>query len=309
MKVRLLTGLGIAAVGLPLLYFWSYPTFAAALALFAFIATYEMLRVLGTEKNYLISVPSYIMALALPLGTYFACPENSAVNVKRYLLGVAAVFFGFLIYMFFLAVLLRGGRSAVTAAEADGSKRKNPFVMDFSKISEVFTSLTYIICSFTALGVLPYINNGGIWNLSLVFLAAWGTDVFAFFVGTFFGKHKLIPEISPKKTVEGAVGAVIIDIGAFILFGFIVGRAAPHFVSSYTVTPNYLVLALCGLILSVVSQLGDLVASLIKREHGIKDYGNLLPGHGGMLDRFDSVLSVTTVLMIICMFAPPFTVV
>ncbi len=314
MKVRLLTGLGIAVVGLPLLYFWNLPVFPIALSLFAFIATYEMLRVLGTEKNYLVSVPSYLIALGLPLGTYFVCPKDPATNVNLYLLGTAGIFFAFLIYMFFLAVLLRSGRSAVTesAANADSAdntkKKKNPFAMEFSKIAEVFASLVYVICSFTALAILPYINDGRVWNLSLVFLAAWGSDVFAFFVGTFLGKHKLIPDISPKKTVEGAVGAVILDIGAFMLFGYIVARTTPIF-TSYSVVPNYLVLALCGLILSIVSQLGDLVASLIKREHGVKDYGNLLPGHGGMLDRFDSVLSVTTVLMIICILAPPFTIV
>ena len=138
-----------------------------------------------------------------------------------------------------------------------------------------------------------------VWNLFLVFLAAWGTDIFAYFVGTFIGKHKLIPEISPKKTVEGSVGAIILDIGAFILFGFIVSLATD-------VSANYLILALSGLLLSVISQLGDLIASLIKREHGVKDYGNILPGHGGIMDRFDSVLAVTTVLMMICILFPPF---
>ena len=72
-------------------------------------------------------------------------------------------------------------------------------------------------------------------------------------------------------------------------------------------TPNYTVLAASAFVLSAVSQVGDLIASLIKREHGIKDYGNIFPGHGGVMDRFDSVLSITTILMTICLIFPPFT--
>jgi phosphatidate cytidylyltransferase len=84
-----------------------------------------------------------------------------------------------------------------------------------------------------------------------------------------------------------------------MLFGLIV--------SSLTeLTPNYLVLALCGVILAAFSQIGDLIASLLKREHGIKDYGKIFPGHGGVMDRFDSILSIATVLMAICIVFPPF---
>ncbi len=276
MKVRILTSVGIAVVGLPILFFSQYIVYPIAMALFAFVAIFEMLRVLGIEKNYFISIPAYLMALAFPLGAFFTRGDG----VTTYLLILAAVLFGYLVYMFFLAVFMRGS-------------------VKYMQISEAFASVSYIIASFTALSVLRYMDNG-VWNLSLVFLAAWGTDVFAYFVGTFLGKHKLIPEISPKKTVEGSVGAVILDVGAFILFGFIVSLATD-------VVPNYLVLALSGLFLSVISQLGDLIASLIKREHNVKDYGNLLPGHGGIMDRFDSVLAVTTFLMMICIIFPPFS--
>ncbi len=275
MKTRILTSIGIAAVGLPILFLSRYIVFPIALAMFAFVAVFEMLRVLGAEKNYFVSVPAYLMALAFPICAYFMRDDR----VIPYLACLAAVLFGYLIYMFFLAVFMRGG-------------------LKYSKIAEVFSSVAYIIASFTSLCVLRYMPKG-VWNLSLVFLAAWGSDVFAYFVGTLFGKHKLIPEISPKKTVEGSLGAVVLDVGAFLLFGLIVDIATE-------VVPNYIVLSLAGLLLSVVSQLGDLIASLIKREHGVKDYGNLLPGHGGIMDRFDSVLAVTTVLMVICILFPPF---
>jgi len=82
------------------------------------------------------------------------------------------------------------------------------------------------------------------------------------------------------------------------LYGWILARF-------FSLVPNYVMLAVCGVLLSVVSQIGDLFASLIKREHGIKDYGNVFPGHGGILDRFDSIMIVAPVLMTVCLVAPP----
>ena len=113
--------------------------------------------------------------------------------------------------------------------------------------------------------------------------AAFLSDAFALFAGMAFGKHKLAPELSPKKTVEGAVGgfagAVVCTVvyGAVLQFGF-------------QVPVNYLYLAVYGALGSAASQLGDLAFSYIKREYGLKDFGNILPGHGGILDRFDSVI-------------------
>jgi len=114
----------------------------------------------------------------------------------------------------------------------------------------------------------------------LVLLAAFGTDIFAYFIGCAIGKHKLCPSISPKKTIEGAVGGVL---GSCILCG----------IFGYIVYPELLIHCLIiGLVGSFFAMAGDLVASAFKRKVGIKDYGNLIPGHGGILDRFDSVLFV-----------------
>lgn len=119
----------------------------------------------------------------------------------------------------------------------------------------------------------PYSNM--IW---LIVLTAFGTDVMAYFTGFLLGKHKLCPKISPKKTVEGSVGGII---GSIVLSG----------IFGYFFMPEILVHCLViGLLGGIVSQFGDLTASIFKRKMGIKDYGNLIPGHGGILDRFDSVL-------------------
>lgn len=112
----------------------------------------------------------------------------------------------------------------------------------------------------------------------LVFLTAFGTDIMAYFTGYFLGKHKLCEKISPKKTIEGAVGGVLGSVLLCCLF-------------SYFVVPDLgLHCLMIGLLGGVVSQFGDLTASIFKRKMGIKDYGNLIPGHGGIMDRFDSVL-------------------
>lgn len=118
----------------------------------------------------------------------------------------------------------------------------------------------------------------------LIFLTAFGTDISAYFTGYAIGRHKLCPKISPKKTIEGAVGGVAGSVALCALF-------------SYLFLPDVMIHCLViGALGGVLSQFGDLTASIFKRKLGIKDYGNLIPGHGGILDRFDSVLFTAPVI-------------
>lgn len=119
----------------------------------------------------------------------------------------------------------------------------------------------------------------------LAFISAWGCDTGAYFTGMAIGKHKLIPSLSPKKTIEGAVGGVVVST----LLGLIYGLVIDNFYYLEGVNTALLCTA-TGALGSVLAQIGDLAASAVKRQTGIKDYGNLIPGHGGILDRFDSVL-------------------
>lgn len=131
---------------------------------------------------------------------------------------------------------------------------------------------------------LTRIAEGGALSVWLIFLAAWGSDTCAYCVGKLIGKHKMTPRLSPKKSVEGAVGGVI---GASLLGAAFAAAAGQPIVP-------YVVICFFGAILSMI---GDLAASAIKRDRGIKDYGTLIPGHGGVMDRFDSVLFTAPVIL------------
>lgn len=132
----------------------------------------------------------------------------------------------------------------------------------------------------------------------LIFISAWGCDTGAYFVGKFFGKHKLVPELSPKKTVEGAVGGVVVATALGVVYALVVGKQFQDLQVSLLLLTT--VVVFFG---SIFSQLGDLAASSIKRQTGIKDYGNLIPGHGGILDRCDSILfTAPTVYCVLILF-------
>jgi phosphatidate cytidylyltransferase len=128
------------------------------------------------------------------------------------------------------------------------------------------------------------VTEDGIILIWLIFIGAWGSDTFAYCAGMLFGKHKMVPKLSPKKSWEGSIGGIL---GAALL-GFIY---AVIFKNKITGISNpQLIFAIIGAASSIISQIGDLAASAIKRDHDIKDYGKLIPGHGGILDRFDSII-------------------
>lgn len=162
----------------------------------------------------------------------------------------------------------------------DVEKRKNLDVV--STLTGIFY-VVFFVYFVVLIDESEYAHNY-IW---LIFIIAFGTDIFAYFSGMLLGKHKLCPNLSPKKTVEGAVGGVIGSMVFSVLFGVF------FLAQGHALSIRFIIMACIG---SVVAQLGDLTASAFKRKMGIKDYGNLIPGHGGILDRFDSVLFVAPYL-------------
>lgn len=138
----------------------------------------------------------------------------------------------------------------------------------------------------------------GISLMLLIFICAWSCDTFAYFSGRLFGKHKLIPHVSPNKTVEGSIGGVIGAIICCLIYLFILCKIPTI---DFIVRINHWILgfAVIGLVGGIFSQIGDLIASSIKRDEDIKDFGWIFPGHGGFMDRFDSVMFIAPIILIL----------
>ena len=266
MVQRVITGIILVAVFIPLLIFSDTVIFTAAVSILSLIGAWEMLHCLGAHKRPAIAIPSLLIALGSPLCARLL-PDSSAF--APWAVGVIAL------YLFWLAAYCVIKRGSVT----------------YTLLSSVFMSVIYVTVGFTSLILLRDTEGGG-YIFWLVFIGAWVTDTMAYFTGFLFGKHKLIPEISPKKTVEGAIGGTLFAGIAFALYGFVVSRIT-------NVDMNLVMLFLTGLISAVVAQFGDLIASVIKREAGIKDYGSIFPGHGGILDRFDSIIALAPFILMI----------
>ncbi|MCL2573866.1 MAG: phosphatidate cytidylyltransferase [Defluviitaleaceae bacterium] len=143
----------------------------------------------------------------------------------------------------------------------------------------------YIAVSLSTVFVMREHMYMGVFVVWLAFIAAWGCDTGAYFSGRFFGHHKLAPKLSPNKTVEGSIGGTVAATLLGAVYGFILyGQGV---LDSHV---QILIFALVTFVGSIAGQIGDLAASAIKRRKDIKDFGNIMPGHGGMLDRFDSII-------------------
>ncbi len=177
----------------------------------------------------------------------------------------------------------------------------NFHTVDFRTVSSSILFGFYVLIGFYSIlnmkTNMPYDTFG--WDSTFMFVMcctiAWGADVFAYFAGYFFGKNKLAPTLSPKKTKEGAVGGFVGSVVVTWVFLWLYSLVKPMLEGGgdYKITAKLLVMsAVLAVFGSFLSMFGDLFASAIKRQAGIKDYGNIMPGHGGVLDRFDSVILV-----------------
>lgn len=152
-----------------------------------------------------------------------------------------------------------------------------------NQIMAAYFSLIYAPVMLSFIFLTRQLEHG-VYLVWMIFISSWISDTCAYLVGVLLGKHKLVPQLSPKKTIEGSLGG--------ILGSAIVGALFGSFLLDKTLGGNQfgVMLFIIGAIGSVISQIGDLAASAIKRNHNIKDYGKLIPGHGGIMDRFDSVI-------------------
>ena len=153
----------------------------------------------------------------------------------------------------------------------------------FEDISYTLFSLIYIIGLIVFIPLIYWLKNGNI-LIWYVFIAAWGTDTFAYIIGKHFGKHKF-SKISPNKTIEGCIAGTVGAIILTVVYTIVMNNL-------FNLQINYVLIGVMGLILSLVGQIGDFAASVIKRFFEVKDFSNLFPGHGGMVDRIDSVIFI-----------------
>lgn len=273
MKTRIITAVVALCLLIPVLIFSDTVVFPIVLALCSVVALYEMLACIKLKQAWVLSVPLYLVAAGLPFLIRYGASRDAARQ--------AAMAAALVIALYFFAVLT-----------FSHGKYK------LSEVSVCFMTAFYILAGFNSVLVLRDLTVGGEFVYLTVFLGAWVTDTFAYFCGMLFGrggKHKLIPDVSPKKTVEGSIGGIVFCVLAMVIYGAVINHTTE-------LGANYAVFAVAGLLASIVSQIGDLCMSLIKRTYGIKDYGKLFPGHGGVLDRFDSVIAVSVVLAVFTSF-------
>lgn len=153
------------------------------------------------------------------------------------------------------------------------------------QVTIIFFGIIYVAVTFSFIYLIRERNDFGKYFVWLIFIASWGSDTFAYCTGMLFGKHKFLPILSPNKTVEGVIGGIL---GAAILGAVYTFVLSHNFNDDITYTIFRISIA-CA-IGAIISMLGDLTASAIKRDFNVKDYGKIIPGHGGILDRFDSVI-------------------
>ena len=276
MLKRIITSLVAICVLIPVLILDDTWVFPIAVAIFATLGIYEMAGCIGYKKNLFLTVPFCIAAAFFPVYLRYSLINGIALfDILKLSVGLT---FLFALYVFGVAVF---GHKTVGITDA----------------GLFFATGFYIIAAFSSLVYIHDFVPSGKYIYLLTFICAWTTDIFAYFTGRLLGKHKLIPAVSPKKTVEGAVGGIVFCVIALIVFGLVIESFF-----SPSEDADYIIIAISGIFISVVSQIGDLVMSVIKRHYGIKDYGKIFPGHGGVLDRFDSVLAVSLILAFICTY-------
>lgn len=165
--------------------------------------------------------------------------------------------------------------------------------ININTIATTVLGIIYIPIMFSYVYFIREMENG-LYLVWFVFITAFATDTCAYFSGVFLGKHKLIPHLSPNKTIEGSVGGILGCTILCVVFSLLIA-------DKITIDTKTIAIAssIIGIFCSIFAQFGDLTASSIKRLTGVKDFGNLIPGHGGILDRFDSILFTAPILFII----------
>ncbi len=268
MKTRIIS----AAVALVLLAGIMYLGGAAVgLAIFvlALVGIHEFYNALGKAGLRPVYFLGYLscLVLLLPVAAGLIAGNMNAMSAANTLMIAAMLVFSLLVVLFCM-MMFSNGRYSI------------------ADIAVTLFGIVYVVFLFSFVTLTRNMEKGYLY-IWLIFIGAWATDTFAYFTGVAIGKTKILPKISPKKSLEGCIGGVLGCILAMVLFGLYFKNVLAVPVIQF---------AILGLLCGIISQVGDWSASAVKRIAGVKDYGNIMPGHGGVLDRLDSILFVAPVV-------------
>ncbi len=291
-KTRVITAVVMSVVLIPFIFLGGYFTYFMA-AILSFIGSYELVKMhndkcsLPKTLNLVVPFASLCLMLVVVLGKI-----TNISNIINYfafcLLLLITLFLCLPLFykelkmtdgFYYIASLFYGGISFVIIASI--------------RNAEIISEKNLILGNYD-------INLPALLVFCYPLACSMFTDIFAYEIGRRYGKHKLIPDVSPNKSIEGSIGGSIMGtiIGSLILIlsenflGFNLFNIKNEFL-------HILLIIIFSLLLTIVSQIGDLIASKLKREYGIKDYGKIFPGHGGVMDRFDSLILTSIVFFIV----------
>ncbi len=273
MKKRVLS----AVVLLPIILYAIYTgglLFLAIITLSTLIGVFEFYRAFKIENKLIKAINYAEVLLAFSALLFLEKYEEIAVLIPTLML--AFMLLVMLVYVFAYPKL------------------------EIAKLGFVFMAQLYILLPLFAFGVIGTVLLEHSFYRWLIIVIAFGADTTAMLSGMLFGKRKLVPKLSPAKTVAGAVGSIICTGIIVLVFALIFDHFGVKVIDSKTI--NMIIMVLIGMLGSVFAQLGDLTGSAFKRQTGIKDFGNIIPGHGGILDRLDSILFVSVYVYIIVFF-------
>ncbi len=263
-KQRLLSGIVLVIIAAVVLYFGGFVTLFVTAAI-SLIGVYELLRVIKRETS-LLAVVIYTATVIYYLLLILDMDQYTMPLVLFSLIALLAIYvFSFPRYV-------------------------------ISDVAIAFFSLFYVTIMLACIYRIRALPDGGA-MIVLVFLSAWGNDTLAYCAGRLFGRHKMSPVLSPKKTVEGALGGVIGAGLLGVIYGLLAGR---YIQASFSLPLVFGTVCAVGGLISIV---GDLAASAIKRNYEVKDYSDLIPGHGGILDRFDSIIITAPIIYYLLVLA------
>jgi len=288
MKKRIIVSVILLPLFFAVLFYFPPYVLTVAVSLLVAIGSYELMRAASEAMAAPMrpAVYAIIVAVLVPPAVYLRTLLLSKIEDNSFS-QVDIMIFDLAIVLFVLFSLLVIDMLLSFKSERRVKLQQLPIIITAAII------IPYMLSALINLRMMPAGHLLVLMPIIVTFL----TDSGAYFTGVAIGKHKAFPKISPNKTVEGYIGGFITGIVGMLIYGFVIDAATAHVV-------NYQILIIYGFVGAVITEAGDLVFSYIKRKCNVKDYGNIIPGHGGVLDRFDSMIFTAPTICLLVTYLP-----